>query len=302
MDVLLEKTKDAGVPGAPGSFAALMAVGGDLDHLFRRAVPQLLRLLALRARQGDACARATSGACRSTSSCSRWSPASRRSRPSRSIGEVLLHPEQISAKFDSWFLALLAALTFAVATLGINVVANFVSPAFDFSNVFPQQDRLQEGRLYRGADRAGALSVRALGGQRGRLRRRHRRDDGPDLRRHHGRLLPDRKGEIDVAALYGEDGEFRFQNGWNVNAFIAAAIGALFSTILPNFTNLLPAGGASTAGSSASASPARSTTCCDRPRWAAASVSPAPDQRSASRKILPPGRIFHVRFRPRKDP
>ena len=66
-------------------------------------------------------------------------------------GEVLLHPEQISAKFDSWFLALLAALTFAVATLGINVVANFVSPAFDFSNVFPRSHRLQEGRLYRGA-------------------------------------------------------------------------------------------------------------------------------------------------------
>ncbi|WP_268603228.1 hypothetical protein, partial [Escherichia coli] len=37
-------------------------------------------------------------------------------------GEVLLHPEQISTKFDSWVLALLAALTFAVATLGINVV------------------------------------------------------------------------------------------------------------------------------------------------------------------------------------
>ena len=59
--------------------------------------------------------------------------------------EVLLHPEQISAKFDSWFLALLAALTFAVATLGINVVANFVSPAFDFSNVFPRQISFKRG-------------------------------------------------------------------------------------------------------------------------------------------------------------
>ena len=60
-------------------------------------------------------------------------------------GEVLLHPDQISAKFDSWFLALLAALTFAVATLGINVVANFVSPAFDFSNVFPKQISFKRG-------------------------------------------------------------------------------------------------------------------------------------------------------------
>ncbi|TGV76499.1 nitrate reductase, partial [Mesorhizobium sp. M2D.F.Ca.ET.145.01.1.1] len=59
--------------------------------------------------------------------------------------EVLLHPDQISAKFDSWFLAALAALTFAVATLGINVVANFVSPAFDFSNVFPRQIDFKKG-------------------------------------------------------------------------------------------------------------------------------------------------------------
>lgn len=60
-------------------------------------------------------------------------------------GEVLLHPDQISAKFDSWFLALLAALTFAVATLGINVVANFVSPAFDFANVFPTHIDFKKG-------------------------------------------------------------------------------------------------------------------------------------------------------------
>jgi hypothetical protein len=58
---------------------------------------------------------------------------------------VLLHPEQISAKFDSWLLALQAALTFAVATLGINVVANFVSPAFDFANVFPRTIDFKKG-------------------------------------------------------------------------------------------------------------------------------------------------------------
>ena len=60
-------------------------------------------------------------------------------------GEVLLHPEQISAKFDSWVLALLAAVTFAVATLGINVVANFVSAAFDISNVFPKRIDFKRG-------------------------------------------------------------------------------------------------------------------------------------------------------------
>ena len=60
-------------------------------------------------------------------------------------GDVMLHPDQVSAKFDSWFLALVAAVTFAVATLGINVVANFVSPAFDFANVFPRKIDFKKG-------------------------------------------------------------------------------------------------------------------------------------------------------------
>ena len=93
-------------------------------------------------------------------------------------GEVLIHPEQISAKFDSWFLALLAALTFAVATLGINVVANFVSPAFDFSNVFPRVIDFKKGGYI------AAVIALIL----------YPRDDGRAVRHHHGRLLPRREG------------------------------------------------------------------------------------------------------------
>ena len=49
------------------------------------------------------------------------------------------------------------------------------------------------------------------------------------------------RGEVNVAALYQEDGEYRYQGGWNVNALIATAVGAIFSSILPNLTQLLPA-------------------------------------------------------------
>ena len=49
------------------------------------------------------------------------------------------------------------------------------------------------------------------------------------------------KGTSTSQALYQEHGEYRYQGGWNVNALVAAGIGAVFSTILPNFTNLLPA-------------------------------------------------------------
>ncbi len=239
-DVLLAKTKDAGVPGQPGTFWALMAVGATWVTYFAAlylnfcdfsrfapdkatvkkgnlwGLPINLVLFSLVAGVTTIAA-------------------------FKVYGEVMLHPEQISAKFDSWFLALLAALTFAVATLGINVVANFVSPAFDFSNVFPRRIDFKKGGyiaagialvLYPFAPWEGnaAAFVGAIGATMGPLL---------------GIILADyyllSKGEIDVEALYHENGRYRYQGGWNVSALIAAAIGALFSSILPNFTTVLPA-------------------------------------------------------------
>jgi NCS1 family nucleobase:cation symporter-1 len=49
------------------------------------------------------------------------------------------------------------------------------------------------------------------------------------------------RGQVDVQGLYQEDGPYRYQGGWNLNALIAAAAGALFSSVLPNLTSLLPA-------------------------------------------------------------
>ena len=239
MDVLLEKTKDAGVPGEPGSFSALMAVAAIWVTYFAALYLNFCDF-------------------------SRYSPDERSLKigniwglPVNLIlfslvagittiaafhvyGEVLLHPDQISAKFDSWFLALLAALTFAVATLGINVVANFVSPAFDFANVFPKHIDFKKGGyiaalialvLYPFAPWEGGAAhfVNMIGATMGPI---------------FGVMMVDyyliRKGWLNVDALYQEDGEYRFQNGWHVKALIAAGIGIVFSSILPNFTNLLP--------------------------------------------------------------
>jgi NCS1 family nucleobase:cation symporter-1 len=238
-DTLLEKTKDAGVPGEPGSFASLCAVGATWVTYFAAlylnfcdfsryapdvatvrkgnlwGLPVNLVLFSLVAGVTTLAAYAV-------------------------YGEVLLHPDQISAKFDNVFLAGIAALTFCVATLGINVVANFVSPAFDFANVFPRQIDFKKGGyiaavialvLYPFAPwEGGAASfVGAIGATM-----------GPIL----GVILVDyyliAKGQVDVNALYLEQGAYTYQGGWNIAAFIAAAIGALFSSILPNFTSVLP--------------------------------------------------------------
>jgi NCS1 family nucleobase:cation symporter-1 len=54
-------------------------------------------------------------------------------------GKLITDPVETVGHIDNTFAIVLAALTFATATVGINIVANFVSPAFDFSNVNPQR-------------------------------------------------------------------------------------------------------------------------------------------------------------------
>ncbi len=238
-DVLIEKTKDAGVVGEPGSASALLAVASVWITYFAalylnfcdfsRYAPDEKTLqkgnlwgLPVNLILFSLVAGVTTTAAYTV------------------YGEVLLHPDQISAKFDSWFLALLAALTFCVATLGINVVANFVSPAFDFANVFPRQINFKRGGyiaalialvLYPFAPWEGGAAhfVGMIGSTMGPI---------------FGIMMVDyyliRAGKVDVNAFYQENGEFRFQNGYNTAAFIAAAVGILFSTILPNFTSVLP--------------------------------------------------------------
>ena len=55
------------------------------------------------------------------------------------FGEMITDPIKTVERIDSAFAILLGGLTFVIATVGINIVANFISPAFDFSNVNPKK-------------------------------------------------------------------------------------------------------------------------------------------------------------------
>ena len=55
------------------------------------------------------------------------------------FGALITDPVQTVADINNTFAIVLGALTFTTATIGINIVANFISPAFDFSNVDPQK-------------------------------------------------------------------------------------------------------------------------------------------------------------------
>lgn len=63
------------------------------------------------------------------------------------FGELITDPVHTVGKIDSTTAVVLGALTFMIATIGINIVANFVSPAFDFSNVAPQHISWRTGGM-----------------------------------------------------------------------------------------------------------------------------------------------------------
>ncbi|MEZ0052138.1 NCS1 family nucleobase:cation symporter-1 [Mycobacterium sp. MAA66] len=63
------------------------------------------------------------------------------------FGELITDPVQTVARIGSTFAIVLGAFTLAVATVGINIVANFISPAFDFSNISPQRISWRAGGM-----------------------------------------------------------------------------------------------------------------------------------------------------------
>lgn len=62
-------------------------------------------------------------------------------------GEAALDPALLLQRVDNDFLVLIGSLVFVVATIGVNIVANFVSPAFDISNVNPRRISFRVGGI-----------------------------------------------------------------------------------------------------------------------------------------------------------
>lgn len=63
------------------------------------------------------------------------------------FGEAIMDPVAIVERIDSPIVAIIGSITFIVATMGINIVANFVSPAYDIANLYPQKITFRLGGL-----------------------------------------------------------------------------------------------------------------------------------------------------------
>jgi NCS1 family nucleobase:cation symporter-1 len=148
------------------------------------------------------------------------------------FGQAIMDPVLIVEKIGNPWVAALGSVTFIVATMGINIVANFVSPAYDIANLYPEKIDFRMGGLitsvlsvlvcpwlFVSSPQAITLFVSIFGAILGPL---------------FGIMVADfflvKKQSVTVADLYSMSpaGSFYYDGGWNPKAVIAlAAAGAL---------------------------------------------------------------------------
>jgi len=63
------------------------------------------------------------------------------------FGEYVAQPTDMVAKVDNVLLTIIAAFAFFAATVGINMVANFIPPAYDLANLMPSKINFRTGGL-----------------------------------------------------------------------------------------------------------------------------------------------------------
>ncbi|WJK42881.1 NCS1 family nucleobase:cation symporter-1 [Solwaraspora sp. WMMA2056] len=149
-------------------------------------------------------------------------------------GDPLTNPADIVGQVGDTALTVVAALTFLVATIGINLVANFIPPAYDLSNLAPQRISFRRGGYLTALFGfvIGALWVAVID-QIGLPK--FVDTLGAVLAPLYGILVADyylvQRRALLVADLYSMDpaGRYHYVDGWNVRAIGAFAVAAVFS-------------------------------------------------------------------------
>ena len=163
------------------------------------------------------------------------------------FGHAITDPVLIVGQIPNTFALIIGALTFVVATVGINIVANFVSPAYDLANVAPKYITFRRGGIIASI---GALVVMPwkiyanpfainyfLGGLAAFL--------GPLF----GIIIIDyyliKRKQINIDGLYieGPASPYWYQQGVNTRAVVSFIISATISATLalvPLFASIAP--------------------------------------------------------------
>ena len=150
------------------------------------------------------------------------------------FGEKLTNPMDIVERADSTVLSLVAAITFFTATVGINLVANFIPAVNGISNLAPKKLSFKKSgvitslfALVIGGFWVSFISQVGISPIVNTL--------GATLAPLYGILIVDyyfiKKQKLNIDSLYDESekSEYYYDNGWNKNTIIAFSIGAVFS-------------------------------------------------------------------------
>jgi NCS1 family nucleobase:cation symporter-1 len=150
------------------------------------------------------------------------------------FGEELTNPTEIVERVDSLTLTVVAAVIFFTATVGINLVANFIPPAFDLANLWPEKIDFRIGGLitaiaafFIGGLWVSLISQMGITGFVNTL--------GAILAPVYGIMVLDyyliKRGKLDIQELFSasEGGTYWYVNGWNTRALIAWLPAAAFS-------------------------------------------------------------------------
>lgn len=149
-------------------------------------------------------------------------------------GEPLTNPADIVGQVGNVWLTVLAAVTFFVATVGINLVANFIPPVYDFANLAPSKINFRVAGIITGVLGfvIGALWVVVIGNAG---LPKFVDTLGAVLAPLYGIMIADyyllRRQRLNLQDLYSREPgtSYIFSGGWNVRALWAFAFAGVFS-------------------------------------------------------------------------
>lgn len=148
-------------------------------------------------------------------------------------GEAIINPTEIVEKTNSVTLSIIAAITFLAATVGINLVANFIPAVNGISNLSPSKINFRTAgmitsafALVIGGFWTSFISEFGIAGFVNTL--------GATLAPVYGIMMADyyllRKQRLERDDLYNlEGGRYHYRKGWNDAAMIAFGVGAVFA-------------------------------------------------------------------------
>ena len=157
------------------------------------------------------------------------------------FGEYIADPTAMVARVDNVLLTIIAAFAFFAATVGINMVANFIPPAYDLANLYPSKITFKVGGLITAGFGfvIGGLWVAVIT-QMGLFP--FVNTLGAILAPVFGIMITDyyiiKKQQLDVDALFDDspDGAYHYQNGFNRKAILAWVLSGYIAvgTVWPN--------------------------------------------------------------------